>query len=217
MDSKKAVPQIRKEEVIKVKDSLALDLEQINFFLKRTPPRYTRKRPAKGGGQWTYVSGGYVKKVLNLAFGWDWDFEIVDEIVNLEARQVIVKGRLTVRSNGKSIVKMQYGRQDLKFRNGTDTPLDLGNDLKGAATDALKKCAADLGIAADIYNPEEYKEMEIVEGEVLSQDEVNREEEAKRTAQWIAANPWDIVKASITPQELSNPIINEAFTKKRGA
>ena len=72
MDSKKAVPQIRKEEVIKVKDSLALDLEQINFFLKRTPSKYTRKRPAKGGGQWTYVSGGYVKKVLNLAFGWDW-------------------------------------------------------------------------------------------------------------------------------------------------
>ena len=107
MGSKKAVPQIRKEEVIKVKENLALDLEQINFFLRRTPSIYTRKRPAKGGGQWTYVSGGYVKKVLNLAFGWDWDFEIIDEIVNLEARQVIVKGRLTVRSNGKSIVKMQ--------------------------------------------------------------------------------------------------------------
>ena len=37
--------------------------------------------------------------------------------------------------------------------------LDYGNDLKAAATDALKKCASELGIASDIYGSEEFKEI----------------------------------------------------------
>jgi spore coat polysaccharide biosynthesis protein SpsF (cytidylyltransferase family) len=39
--------------------------------------------------------------------------------------------------------------------------LSIGNDLKSAATDALKKCAAEIGIAADIYNAEEFREVQV--------------------------------------------------------
>jgi hypothetical protein len=56
---------------------------------------------------------------------------------------------------------MQFGRVDIKFKRGTKFPLDIGNDLKAATTDALKKCAAELGIAADIYNAREFREIEI--------------------------------------------------------
>ena len=38
----------------------------------------------------------------------------------------------------------------------------MGNDLKAATTDALKKCASELGIASDIYAPNEFKAIYVV-------------------------------------------------------
>ena len=94
--------------------------------------------------------------------------DILDEkILHGEA---IVKGKLTCRSNGKTIVKMQFGNKDIVYRkqNAEDIskglekiPLSIGNDLKSAATDCLKKCAAEIGIAADVYNKDDFKEVKL--------------------------------------------------------
>lgn len=146
----------------------ALGSQQLALLLKNTPAKYVKKRPAKGGGTWDYVTGGYVRKCLNLMFGWDWSFEIIDEkILHGEA---IVKGRLTCNSNGKTIVKMQFGNKDIMFKKGTEIPLSIGNDLKAAATDALKKCAAEIGIAADIYNKEDFTPIEVVSTQEIFDD-----------------------------------------------
>jgi hypothetical protein len=59
---------IKKEDLSLVED-LPLNEKQLKLLLKRTPKQYTHQRPAKGGGTWTYVTGGYVRKVLNLMFG----------------------------------------------------------------------------------------------------------------------------------------------------
>jgi len=136
----------------------SLNASQLALILKKTPAQYVKQRPAKGGGNWDYVSGGYVKKCLNLMFGWDWDFEILDEkILHGEA---IVKGR----------IKTQYGNKDIVFKKqspedtakGLDRiPLSIGNDLKSAATDCLKKCASEIGIASDIYNKDEFREVKV--------------------------------------------------------
>jgi len=168
MSNKKtnSVAMVTEKDLAMVKDN-AINSDQAKFLLKRTPEKYIKKRPGKGGGQWDYVSAGYIKKVLNLMFGWDWDFEIVDEKVLIEAKQVVVKGRLTVRTNGKTIVKMQYGRSDVMLFKGTQNPVDLGNDLKGAASDCLKKCAADLGVAADIYNKDDFTDTRVVTNDEL--------------------------------------------------
>jgi hypothetical protein len=147
-------------------EDLALNTQQLQFLLQKTPKKYIKSRPAKGGGTWNYVSGAYIKKVLNLVFGWDWDFEVITSNYYPEAKQVIVLGKLTVRSNGRQLVKMQYGRKDVICKKGTDTPLDLGNDFKAATTDALKKCANELGIAEDVYAPEEFKEVEVIDDEL---------------------------------------------------
>ena len=156
---------IDKTELSLVKEN-SLNEHQLAQILKRTPNQYIKKRPAKGGGTWEYVTGGYVRKVLNLMFGWDWDFEILDHtIIGGEA---VVKGRLTCRTNGKQIVKTQFGNKDVIYKKQTQDeitkgldkiPLSIGNDLKAAATDALKKCAAEIGIAADIYNKEDFNEV----------------------------------------------------------
>ena len=131
--------------------------KQLQLILKKTPAKYIRNRPAKGGGTWDYVSGGYVKKVLNLMFGFDWDFEILEQLIM--SGEAIVKGKLTIRTNGQTITKMQFGNKDIVCKKGTDIPLSIGNDLKAASTDCLKKCAAEIGIAADIYNKEEFREV----------------------------------------------------------
>jgi hypothetical protein len=106
------------------------------------------------------VTGVYVKKALNYVFGWMWDFNIVDK--GREGDLVWVQGRLTIKNkSGKEmIVKEQFGRADIKFLRGTKTPVDYGNDLKAAATDALKKCASELGIASDVYGKQEFQEIQ---------------------------------------------------------
>jgi recombination DNA repair RAD52 pathway protein len=176
----------------------ALTGAQLKQLLKKTPPQYVHTRPAKGGGTWEYVTGGYVRKVLNIMFGWNWSFEIVDE--QIMHGEVIVKGKLTCTSNGITIVKMQFGNKDIICRKGTDVPLSIGNDLKAAATDALKKCAAEIGIAADIYNKQDFKEVNVyVEQGVTLAD---------------LTELYDVKKDALTPDEVTNAerIINNEET-----
>ena len=168
------IVKINESELSKVKDKL-LNADQLDFLFSKTPTKHTYERPAKGGGKWTYVTGVYVKKVLNLIFGWDWDFTVEKFDMNFEAKQAIVLGKLVVRTNGKEIIKMQFGRADIKFKKETKQPLDLGNDLKAATTDALKKCASELGIAGDIYGTNEFKEIQ-----VISESEQSDIEKAQR-------------------------------------
>ena len=174
---------ISADELSKVENN-ALNSKQLGFLLSKTPQNHIYKRPAKGGGQWQYVTGVYVKKVLNLMFGWDWSFEVVEHKFDLVIGQAYVLGKLTVNSNGKTITKMQFGRVDIKFRKQTQAqqqagetrnPLDIGNDLKAATTDALKKCASELGVASDVYAPNEFKEIKIVPNEKLTNEEKLKE------------------------------------------
>ena len=131
--------------------------EQLLRILQKTPEKHIYQRPGKGGGQWDYVTGTYVKKVLNYVFGWMWDFQILDK--GKEGDCIWVHGKLTVKDkNGNSINKEQFGRADAKKKKEGGY-LDYGNDLKAATTDALKKCASELGIASDIYGKEEFSEI----------------------------------------------------------
>jgi len=150
---------VTKQELSKVENNL-LNESQLNFLLKKTPQIHIYQRPAKGGGKWDFVTGTYMKKVLNMMFGWDWDFEVIQfEYTN---DQALVLGKLSCRVDGRQIVKMQFGRADIKHKKGTNDPLDLGNDLKAATTDSLKKCASELGVASDIYGKNEFKEIKVV-------------------------------------------------------
>jgi len=192
------LPIVTQDELSKVEKNM-LNVGQLSYLLQKTPKKHIYSRPAKGGGTWNYVTGTYIKKVLNLMFGWDWSFEIVEHKFDLNIGQAYVLGKLTVNSNGKSIVKMQFGRVDIKFKkelafneDGTPkmtknsrgqeyqiketsrNPLDLGNDLKAASTDALKKCASELGIASDVYAPEEFKEIKVVEDKPKNNPEDER-------------------------------------------
>jgi len=146
---------------------LALNEKQLNHIFSKTPSKFIKQRPGKGGGDWNYVEVGYIIKTLNLMFGWDWDFQILNETINLDFKEVIVKGQLIVRTGGKTIIKNQFGNKEIIFRKGTSTPLSIGNDIKAASSDALKKCASMIGIAQDIYLGKEMKEIEIITEEPI--------------------------------------------------
>lgn len=129
---------------------------QLTFMLQKTPKEHVYKRAGKGGSTFDYVTGSYITKALNYAFGWNWDFEVIEH--GDAGNHVWVLGRLTVRGTkiGDQITKTQFGRSDVKQLKAGGN-LDYGNDLKAAATDALKKCASMLGFASDIYSKGDYK------------------------------------------------------------
>lgn len=135
-----------------------LSEKQITRMVEKTPPQYIYKRPGKGGGTWDYVTVGYVQRVLDYCFGFNWDFQIVEH--GKEADHVWVRGKLTVKSpdGERTISKEQFGRSEVKHKKDSKDMLDYGNDLKSAASDALKKCASMLGIARDIYSKTDYKQ-----------------------------------------------------------
>lgn len=189
----------------------SLNAKQLQLLLKKTPSQYVRQRPAKGGGVWHYVSGAYVRKVLNLMFGWDWDFEVLSEMI--QGNQVIVKGKLTCRVNGKSIIKTQFGCKEIMMRKGTNEPLNLGNDFKSATTDALKKCSAEIGIAGDIYGKDEFKEIDVIQDVMSAEDTHNSKEKERVEKHIINANTIDTL---MQVEDLANKYeLNTIFNTKK--
>jgi len=131
------------------------DQAQRNLLLNETPRYKIRKRQGKGGMTFDYVDIGYVLEQLNILTGHRWDFDIEWQTSLTEAKEVgqfIVRGSLKLYSNKGDIVKKtNFGKADLKERKGGGY-LDFGNDMKGAVSDCVKKCASMFGIALDVYS-----------------------------------------------------------------
>lgn len=148
-----------------------LSANQIQKIWNSTPQRYKYSRPAKGGGSWTYIKASYVRKVLDSVFGFNWDIirttttTEIQEWIKMGVKQIIVDGYIEarVKDDGTWIPIKKYGtgRADIKFRKDTVEPLDLGNDVKAAESDLLKKCASKFGIGADVYETDEFQAIEI--------------------------------------------------------
>lgn len=190
----------QKEEINKLQLDLkqvtrtqsVLNQNQVQKIWNSTPQRYKYSRPAKGGGQWTYIKSSYVRKVLDSVFGFNWSFDIdtslseAFEVAKL-TKVCVVKGTLTGRvwHDGAwiEIKKTQFGRSEVKFKRESTELLDFGNDMKAATSDCLKKCASLFGIGADVYEAGEFMEIEIIgsdENSSKSKAAEDRIKEAKK-------------------------------------
>ena len=70
-----------------------LNQNQIQKLWNSTNKKYKYNRPAKGGGEWTFVKGSYVRKVLDSVFGFNWDFDIetsVEEAFNVASKTGVI-------------------------------------------------------------------------------------------------------------------------------
>jgi hypothetical protein len=111
------------------------------------PPEAIKTRPGAYGGSLSYLEGHTVIARLNEAFGGNWSFEVVThEILDEE---VLVLGRL--RAETVNVVKMSFGSSRITRDDRTKKPIAIGDDLKAAATDALKKSATLLGVGLNLY------------------------------------------------------------------
>ena len=143
--------------------------EQLSKFYGKTPADKIKQRKARGGGTWDYVETSYVIDTLNRVFGYLWSFEIltgIEEAAKISASGTcVVKGRLTVYVDGHALVKEQFGRCECKKKKDSGEFLDFGNDMKGAGSDALKKCASEFGLFKDVYSKDDVIDLTVVEDE----------------------------------------------------
>lgn len=135
---------------------LAISEAQLAILTQKTNPSYIRKRKGRGGKELSYVDHAYVTERLNLAFGWAWNFTILHQGL-YEAGgkpfEAWCHGRLEVTTGNGTITKEQFGCQPIEFlQSSNQIPVSLGDALKGAASDCLKKCASLLGLALDLYD-----------------------------------------------------------------
>ena len=111
-------------------------------------PEEMEKTIVKSGVQLVYLPISEVINRLNKVIGVNnWSFEIIsvrrDEI---DTDEIIAHVSLTATIDGLTVVKHGFGGQSVKRQRKDNKPVDLGNDFKGAVSDALKKAAQQLGV-----------------------------------------------------------------------
>lgn len=150
-----------KNDKPKTQESQLITEKTRKFILETTPKKFVKRRQGRGGKMLDYVETGYIISKLNEVFNYMWSFEVIEDKIG--ESQVYVKGKLTAHlSPDIAITKVQYGGSDIK-RKADGKPVDIGDDMKAASSDALKKCASLFGIASDIFWPtgSEWREEDI--------------------------------------------------------
>lgn len=131
-------------------------------------PKEVERQLKKGGASLTYIPVSEVITRLNKVLGFDgWSYEIIKcERDALDPDFIVAHVRLTVYPHGSeySIVvnKDGFGGQKIKRTKNGDI-VDLGDEMKGAVSDALKKAAQALGIGLYLARSEEAMEIEAEE------------------------------------------------------
>ena len=115
-----------------------------NAILRRPfPPEQVKQRETADGKVVSYVETHVV--IARLNEGCDrWSFEIVEH--HVYKAEVVVVGKLLA----DGVVKMAFGGETITFHPGGKA-VSLADDLKAAASDALKKCASMFGVGLELY------------------------------------------------------------------
>ncbi len=123
-----------------------MDNEKMRLLTR--PFNDIKSRPGRNGQSISYVEAHSIVLRLNDALAGDWSFRVLErEILDGE---VIVLGEL----RAGDVVKQAFGGSEVtKTRDGK--VVSVADDLKSAATDALKKAATLMGVALQLYGVEE--------------------------------------------------------------
>ena len=109
------------------------------------PKELLKTRKGTFGKPFTYVEGADYIRRLNESFEGDWSFEVVEHI-RLDT-EVIVLGKLVA----GHVVKMSFGGSSVTVSREGEV-ISIADDLKAAATDALKKASSLLGVGLHLYS-----------------------------------------------------------------
>ena len=106
-----------------------------------------KQREGNFGKTLDYVEGTSIIQRLNDAFDAEWSFTILKHEILKDADEVLVLGEL----KAGDFVKNQFGSSKITRAKDTGEIISLADDLKAAATDALKKTATMYGVALYLY------------------------------------------------------------------
>ena len=137
---------------------------EMHSLLSEPFPKEVEKELKKGNAYLTYIPVSEVIARLNKVFGVDgWSYEIIKcERDSLDPDFIVAHVRLNVHVNNSmspvfwtySCVKDGFGGQKIKRTKNGDI-VDLGDEFKGAVSDALKKAAQSLGVGLYLARTEE--------------------------------------------------------------
>ncbi|BBO79719.1 hypothetical protein DSCO28_02850 [Desulfosarcina ovata subsp. sediminis] len=113
-------------------------------------PEQIKQREGNFGKMLDYIEGHAVIQRLNDAFDGEWSFTIARHEILKETDEVLVLGEL----KAGGIVKSQFGSSRITRVRESGDIISLADDLKAAATDALKKAATLLGVGLHLYRNE---------------------------------------------------------------
>ncbi len=153
---------------------------------KDFPEKMIKKRRGRTGGSIAYVGSPAFIQKLNDGFNGDWSFEIA-EWKELHGEAVVL-ARIT---GPDGITKEQFGNSTISVYGEKHARagevISFGDDLKAAASDALKKCATLFGVGLTVYGgekagvqKEEYADPEEVFANVLASIQKGEEELSKK-------------------------------------
>src|SRR5688572_24216922 len=108
-------------------------------------PEQIKRRQGTNGDVLDYIEGCAVIQRLNECFEAEWIFEIQEHRVYDD--EVVVLGKLTA----QGVAKSQFGKSRITRSKKDNSTISLGDDLKAAATDCLKKCATLFGVGLHLY------------------------------------------------------------------
>jgi len=134
-------------------------------------PNEALRQLNKGSATLTYVPVSEVIARLNNVLGLNgWNVTASEAWRDeLNPEWVIAKVTLVANIDGVETTRIGWGGQKVKGNNG---PLDLGDEFKGATSDALKKAAQAFGVALDLARDEDMLAIEREEAaEKISYDQ----------------------------------------------
>ena len=123
---------------------MSLNEQAINVITRPLPKDKIKTRPGKANMSFSYITPDFVIETLNEAFQFNWNTRLVYQAMH---ENVAVVGlELSVPAeDGSSVAKQQFGSCEVT------RGLGIGEAFKGAASDALKKCATLLGLGLELY------------------------------------------------------------------
>jgi hypothetical protein len=109
------------------------------------PDAAIRTRRGGHGKELRYLETWRCIERLNQAFDHDWSFRIIEW--RLLDSEVVVHGEL----EAGGITKQAFGSSQVTRSRESGEVVSIGDDVKAAASDALKKAATLLGIGLELY------------------------------------------------------------------
>ena len=184
---------------------------------KEFEPSQIKQRKGYFGDELDYVETADVIRRLNTAFDGQWSFEIVE--YQQLGDEVVVLGKLTA----EGIQKMQFGSHHITKSKKDGEVVNLGYDLKSAASDALKKTSTHLGVALHLYSeniadeprePVDRNRMTPSESdETVSKEKLAEIKQLRTKLKWSADEVMDHAERLFSTRDITklNPVMGDAF------